>query len=99
MKTFISTFASTVLAANLYAQVNARFIPLPDGSTQIGITNNTGIDLSAFAITVQETNGVIAGGRLTVYADPAIDAAAEPILLNQTRLINDGRRFKKTANL
>jgi hypothetical protein len=71
MKGIASVAALIVCAFSLNAQVNARLEPLSDGSTLIRITNDTAVDLTAFAISVNETNGVIEGGRLIVFADAA----------------------------
>ena len=98
MNSIISVGALLTWAFSLHAQVNARLDPLPDGSTQIRITNDAVVDLTAFAIRVKETNGVFEGGRLIAYADSAIDAVAAPVLPHQQRLVEDGRRFVMPRN-
>jgi hypothetical protein len=90
MKALISVASVLACAFLLDAQISTTLKPLPDGSTQFRITNDTAVDLTAFAISVNETNGVIENGRLIVYEDAAIDAASAPVLPHQQGLVEAG---------
>lgn len=90
MRRIISAAVLMTSAFALEAQINARLDPLADGTTRIGIANDAVGELSAFAVSMKETNGLIEEGRLTIYADSAIDAAATPVLAHQRWFVEAG---------
>ena len=88
MKIVISVASVLACAFSLGAQIAATLNPLPDGSTEIRIRNQTAVSLTAFAIRVNVANGVL-DTPLLVYADSAIKTEAL-LLPNQERLVKRG---------
>ncbi len=100
MRRIISAAALMTWAAfTLEAEITARLDPLADGTTRIEITNDTAGELTAFGISMKETSGLIEAGRLTIYADPAIDPDAAhlvgaPAAASRNWLLDDAAKRK-----
>jgi hypothetical protein len=94
MKTLISM---VVVASffSLQAQITATLKPLPDGSNEVRIRNDTAVPLAAFAISVKLADGVDA--PLVICADSAADSGARPVLPNEDRSAQAGSHFQFRA--
>jgi len=94
MKTVISVASALACAISLDAQITTALNRLPDGSTEIGIRNNSAVSLAAFAISVNVISvsgptrtATAKNPPLVVYYDPAIDPTTQPLPPNQERTL------------
>lgn len=92
MKAVFSIASLLVCAFSSNAQITATLRPLPDGSADIRIRNDSAVGLTAYAIRVNETNRVT-DGPLIVYVDSLIDEAATPVSPSQEHVFKEGRHF------
>jgi hypothetical protein len=100
MKTVISAACLLACALSLNAQITAFLKPLPDGSNEVRIRNDTAISLEVFAIRANRGNAfeferakrpnLSDDAPSTVYVDSMIDEAPARLAPGEERVVKRG---------